>query len=412
MNLGSVSETAASYQVFQRGVPSADTDPGRRTMLRDLDSRDTAILKGLAISSIVLHNFFHQVSPARQNEFTFDPKRFWIFLNTVQHPALAIQAIFSFFGHFGVQVFIFLSAYGLARRHWNDTNWTAFVWSRIKKLYPAFAVVVLGWFVLESWEYGAADLFKHFGLHLALMFLGLSTVLGFRTPPVGPWWFIPFIVQFYALWFPIRAVAIRFGWRGLVVLSVAATGFVCVANPGLAHWGVNLFETPIGRMPGLCFGILAARYPLPINAPVALLASATFLLGCIYEPLWPLTFVAVTVVILWVYLKVRDALRNCSLFEQLGHYSMVIFLVNGIVRMPFVWFAHSPQSQLVLGCLSAAASLSIAVLIQEFVMPTCQLGSHWLQALVQSRWLAAKREPAFLSIPGGATLPVTSSTGD
>ena len=82
-------------------------------MLSDHDIHDTAILKCLAITAIVFHNFFHFVSPARENEFTFDPVRFRLFLEAVRQPSLATQAVFSFFGHFGVQIFIFLSAYGL-----------------------------------------------------------------------------------------------------------------------------------------------------------------------------------------------------------------------------------------------------------------------------------------------------------
>ncbi|MGA8108635.1 MAG: hypothetical protein WB974_04330, partial [Acidobacteriaceae bacterium] len=102
-------------------------------MIRALDRRDTTVLKGLAIAAIVFHNFFHFVSPARQNEFTFDPARFPVFLHTVVQPDLAIQAIFSFFGHFGVQVFVFLSAYGLSMSHWDDpAPWARFLWGRVK----------------------------------------------------------------------------------------------------------------------------------------------------------------------------------------------------------------------------------------------------------------------------------------
>jgi hypothetical protein len=38
--------------------------------LQQLDHRDTAVLK-VWPTAIVLHNFFHFVSPARQNEFLF-----------------------------------------------------------------------------------------------------------------------------------------------------------------------------------------------------------------------------------------------------------------------------------------------------------------------------------------------------
>ncbi|HEY3707185.1 MAG TPA: hypothetical protein VGL22_19145, partial [Terracidiphilus sp.] len=90
-----------------------DVDAPSGGNLSGLDHCDTAVLKGLAILAIVFHNFFHLISPVRQNEFVFHPGLFAVFLQTVRQPSLAIQAFFSFFGHFGVAVFIFLSAYGL-----------------------------------------------------------------------------------------------------------------------------------------------------------------------------------------------------------------------------------------------------------------------------------------------------------
>src|SRR4051812_43734901 len=81
--------------------------------LDQLDKKDTTILKALAIMAIVFHNFFHVAVKVHENEFDFDPARFSVFLQTVRHPSLSIQALFAFYGHYGVQIFIFLSAYGL-----------------------------------------------------------------------------------------------------------------------------------------------------------------------------------------------------------------------------------------------------------------------------------------------------------
>ena len=48
------------------------------------------------------------------------------------------------------------------------------------------------------------------------------------------------------------------------------------------------------------------------------------------------------------------------MFEQIGTYSLAIFLVNGIVRVPFVYFARSPLSQLCLAFSSAVVTFSIS----------------------------------------------------
>lgn len=355
----------------KRRLARGSIQAGEHFMLIDLDKRDTKVLKGLAISAIVFHNYFHVVSPARQNEFHFDPRRFWLFLQTVEQPEQSIQALFSFFGHFGVQVFIFLSAYGLARSDWNSpSDWATFMWLRVKKLYPLFAVAVISWIMLASTQLGLSSVIRQRGLEFVCMFSGLSNILpGYGLPPVGPWWFIPFIIQFYAIWPLMRKLTMSFGWHGLLVLAVLSLVLTHAANPALSRWDINLFETPIARMPVLCFGIAAARYPIRLNAHLALAAVAVLLLGSMYIAIWPFTFIAAVTVALFIYLKTRKVLKMSRLLERLGQYSLSIFLFNGIVRVPFVTLAGSPLSQLVFGCISAAVSFGVAVLMQKLFLP-------------------------------------------
>jgi hypothetical protein len=82
------------------------------------------VLKGIAILAIVLHNYFHMLWGAvGENEFDFEPGRLRSFISAVGEPDRLIQAFFSYFGHYGVLLFIFLSAYGLAIAHWQPPNY-------------------------------------------------------------------------------------------------------------------------------------------------------------------------------------------------------------------------------------------------------------------------------------------------
>jgi len=120
-------------------------------------------------------------------------------------------------------------------------------------------------------------------------------------------------------------------------------------------------------MRGICLGIAAARYPIRINTPLAISALAVLILGNIYESVWPFSFLAALILILFLYLKLRESLRNSQFLQLIGHYSMLLFLWNGVVRVPFVSLTSGPLSQLVLGCLSAGVTFVIAFLIQEVV---------------------------------------------
>jgi peptidoglycan/LPS O-acetylase OafA/YrhL len=181
-----------------------------------LDPRDATVLKGIGILAIVLHNYFHLLpSAATENEFNFNPERFRHFLAVAADPHQTIQALFAYFGHFGVQLFIFLSAYGLALKYWTVPSWHRFVWSRIRKIYPTWFLVLGVYLLLKLVQDGPAHLaafLQRQGDELVLTTLGVITLLpGYRLPPVGPWWFLPFIMQFYCLWSVLTWFTRRFG---------------------------------------------------------------------------------------------------------------------------------------------------------------------------------------------------------
>jgi peptidoglycan/LPS O-acetylase OafA/YrhL len=339
--------------------------------LNQLDKKDTTILKALAILAIVFHNFFHAVISVHENEFDFDPARFPVFLNTVVHPTLTIQALFAFYGHLGVQIFIFLSAYGLAKSHWDDkSSWSSFMWSRIKKLYPMFGLVILFWAVLASMHLGPLWVIRDAGPGILLLLAGVSNITpGVGLPPVGPWWFIPFIMQVYAIWPFLLKLTRRFGWPALVVLSIVCWFATIAATPLLAHWSINLALTPIARMRVLCLGIIAARYPIRIKAYLAIPAFALLILGSQYLGFAYLVSLSSVIACLWLYGKIRPLLRNSRGLEQIGNYSFAIFLVNGIVRVPFVYFAGTPFMQFALGIASASVTVAISAFFHYLLTP-------------------------------------------
>lgn len=338
--------------------------------LQQLDHRDSTILKGLAILPIVLHNFFHAVSPAQQNEFFFRPGGFLVFLAETRQPSHLIQAFFSFFGHLGVQMFIFLSAYGLARSHWEGpATWAEFMWSRVKKLYPTILLIVLPWLFAEIVATGPGRVFHTVFPPVAAALLGISTLVGFDLPPIGPWWFIPFTMQLYAMWFGLRWVARRFGWPGLLALAVLGVGVTSFVNPLLAGRTINLLTTPFGRMPSLCLGILAARFPVRIPGWLAGCGFAVLLLGNIYSAVFPLAAFGILLTMLWGYPLLREVLRGSALLFRIGECSLLLFLLNGIVRNQLAGYPTSPATQLFWGFFSAALSLALSNLIARLLEP-------------------------------------------
>lgn len=334
-----------------------------------LDLRDGNVLKGLAILAIVLHNYFHLLPfAATENEFDFAPDRFHYFLDTVSDPQQAIQAVFSYLGHFGVQIFIFLSAYGLAIKHWETPSWSAFLWSRIRKIYPTWFLALALFLLLKVVQDGpqeAAAYLQDKSDELVFTTLAILTLLpGYGLPPVGPWWFLPFIIQFYCIWSLLAAFTRRFGGPGLFLLSVAGLVVTVAALPVLGDYRITLLTTPIGHLPEIALGIAVARCGVPVR-PVLAIALVAFLIGNLNFWVWPTTYISILLVMLGGYAMAGRWLRGRRALVWLGEISMPLFFINGFLRGPFwplgrsgIWYL-----QLVGGLAFAMTSVVVAYLL-------------------------------------------------
>jgi peptidoglycan/LPS O-acetylase OafA/YrhL len=337
-----------------------------------LDLRDTAALKALGILAIVLHNFYHKLpGTPRENEFDFDPERFQRFLSSVTDPHQAVQSFFSAFGHLGVQIFIFLSAYGLALKYWSIPGWGRFVWSRIKKIYPTYFLALALWLTVNLVETGLGgfpEFLRRTGDNLVLTTLALIDLIpGYHLPPVGPWWFLPFIIQFYCIWGLLAAFSRRFRVIGLIMLSAAALAILLAFQVPLSEkWAINLLETPVGHLSELCLGVACARFGVRIGPAAALLAAVLFIGGNIEALLWPFTFLSALVLMLYAYHLTGGVLRGRRALEWIAEVSMPVFFINGFLRAPFVAVAARFDRwyiDLLLGPCVVVASLAVGYLL-------------------------------------------------
>jgi peptidoglycan/LPS O-acetylase OafA/YrhL len=119
--------------------------------IAEFSREQTEILKGVGILLIVLHNIFHNMMPLiGQNEFTFHPGVFTEFYLTIaENPLDLLRAVFSYFGHYGVQIFVFFSAYGLTRKYNRKSLKVGFyLWGRVEKIYLSFLLCVFIYIIL------------------------------------------------------------------------------------------------------------------------------------------------------------------------------------------------------------------------------------------------------------------------
>lgn len=315
-----------------------------------LDKNSSIFFKGVAIFMIVIHNFMHLFPEPREMEFQFYDDRFQIFLTSLTEPLEIIRVLFSYLGHYGVQIFIFISAYGLTKRYESSViRYFDFIINRVKTIYPSFIIAILLFAIVKAnWELGLLGPFKYIYWNLDLFLNKILLTSNFIPEQefslVGPWWFLSFIFQFYLVFPLLLFIHSKFGCRSLLYISVMTILINVLLN---GHIGkVNLYFTVIGHLPEFCLGIyLAKRDKLGFEFPNLLLVSSlvVFTLGNVYESFWHVSHLTALVILLFgyqlLYIKISKLNFTYRFFMYLGVISMPLFLVNGFLRKPYSDYA-------------------------------------------------------------------------
>ena len=89
-----------------------------------LTRTECTAMRGIAILAIMLHNYCHYVKGiVKENEYQFFDKRIDGLWESLTNPDEFLPMhLLSFFGHYGVPVFLFLSGYGLVRKYEKESR--------------------------------------------------------------------------------------------------------------------------------------------------------------------------------------------------------------------------------------------------------------------------------------------------
>ncbi|VAW49257.1 hypothetical protein MNBD_GAMMA03-12 [hydrothermal vent metagenome] len=297
----------------------------------NLKKDDTLAIKGIAIILIILHNFYHNIRllPS-QNEFSFSINKTLSLINIFKSEYSDIlRALFSYFGHYGVQLFIFLSAYGLTKKYLtsNSPYRNIFLHSYFKILVP-FIFVLFLWIAHELLIAGKSINFimESYGAAIILKFLAIN-IPGYALSPVGPWWFYPTIIQFYLLFPILLKLYSKHGIPLLIIITFLSMTLLMVFNKKI------LFFNVIGHLPELCLGMLLASYKnFDFKKRYILGIAIIFILGQFNYYLW--FFGRSSFVLLVLFLYKTFNFKKAWLINT-GKVSLFAFLINGFLRDPF-----------------------------------------------------------------------------
>jgi len=345
---------------------------------KQLSKEDTTIYKGIAILMIIIHNFMHLFPYVKQNEHSFHEGRFSHFLLQLWNkPEEVVQFTFSFFGHHGVQIFIFLSAYGLTKKYMNqELNYFKFMKSRILKIYPLFLWAIIFYLlIIGFYFFGDSGVLKFFFTESEAIFFDIILISNFipkyEMAPVAPWWFISFIFQFYIIFpFVLKAYS-KWGKKALIILSLITITFTLLMHGKIG--GVRIYLTVIANFPEFALAIYIAKNDTKeIKMPKSLLLFAIvfYVIGNIYEPFWYITHLMILIILLFILQTIVPIINRRKILtiilSFIGTLSMALFLVNGFSRSPFIDFAvyyNSWWKTIILSLLSLSVSIIISLLL-------------------------------------------------
>lgn len=348
---------------------------------------DSTLLKGIAILLIVMHNFCHWLPGCvSENEYTFRPENTADMLRCITQfgPHLLLN-LFSYLGHYGVPVFLFISGYGLVRKYESHSaaalpSTGRFVWTTAKKLWLLMLPGLLLLFLSELQRCGHWLHNDLLSLPLYLSFLSnlmppcdgtflapLARWIPARELYLGPWWYFSLTMQVYLIY---RLLYARRGKTALLLSAVctflALTLLYCPASDPALHWLSYLRYNAPGCLLPFAMGVWTARYGLRFSRTRWLLALALFVGGWFWEPLWALSTLCVVYLLYPLCRIPENALRKALLF--VGNISAALFVLHPVMRNYFIASAKYGRmwsSLLLYLFLSLAAATLLTLLLKQ-----------------------------------------------
>ena len=310
-----------------------------------LSKSESQAMRGIAILAIVLHNYCHWLGKmVQENEYQFSERNVRRLMVELAHPSWELIAhLLSFFGHYGVPVFVFLSAYGLVMKYekssyvteGNQESALSFIWKHYKKL---FLMMIVGYsaYVMVDYMTPAPRRYEFWNV---VGQLGMFSNF-YRDPDhdiwPGPYWYFGLMVQIYVVYrlvfYPRNLRANKWLIGGLFAVTLLAQLFFLPEGLTLQWYRYNV----MGSLPVFIAGVLFARYNSfreQTRTAYALLAIASVALIFLFS-LWFTTWIIVPFLICIGTVAIVKLLPQSlmNILSWVGGISAAMFVCHPITR--------------------------------------------------------------------------------
>ena len=296
---------------------------------------DSLILKGVSMLFIMIHNYWN-IGIHLENEFKFDVMNISTLYNNVVSGSLflKLRSISSFAFHYGVQIFIFLSGYGLYHSYNKNPKPFNFIYNRLKKnfslmIFGLISFVVLRYFFINQTYNNKELLWWFFGKATSLD--NLTSYFSIQIN--SPWWFFGLVIQLYLLTPILIKIINQWNWQGFIGICIVCYTLLYV-NLYTELISINLFRNAPAHIPEFVLGFMMAKKPLNFDNKWIFVLVPAFILTQMYSFLFPYSFIIITFLFLSIYKTIKYYIPQFikTMLTFVGGISMVIFCIHGDMR--------------------------------------------------------------------------------
>ena len=316
-----------------------------------LSRKECSAMRGVAILAIMLHNYCHWLRGiVRENEYTWQQFKFdELWRLTLNPDAQLPMHLVSFFGHYGVPVFLFLSGYGLVKKYEQGPLPEIGLWRFVRynylKLFRIFIVGFVAFIMLDAITPG---MYRYEWTHVVAMLGMFANLMEDPSHVVwpGPYWYFSITLQLYILY---RLLFYRWRHWGFIVAAIVICWICQLSCENDAVLLERLRYNFVGGVLPFCMGLLLARFEPQLVKNWSITNSYSLTCAWVLNLIIAIAFcfmfsssfdrwLWVPALIVWGTIPMVKLMpeRMLSIFEWLGGISAAIFVMHPLVRKIFV----------------------------------------------------------------------------
>lgn len=316
-----------------------------------LSRKECSAMRGIAILAIMLHNYCHWLRGiVRENEYTWEQFKFDQLWHFILNPdELLPMHLVSFFGHYGVPVFLFLSGYGLVKKYEQGQLPKIGLWRFVRYNYlKLFRIFIVGFAAFTMLDAITPGMHRYEWTHIVAMLGMFANLLEDPSHVVwpGPYWYFSITLQLYILYH-----LLFYRWRhwGFIAGAIVICWLFQLSCEQDAVMLERLRYNFVGGVLPFGMGLLLARFEPQLLKNWTIIKSESLIfawaLNLIIAIVFCLMFSSsfdrwlwVPALIVWGTISMVKLMpeRVLSLFVWLGGISAVIFVMHPLVRKIFV----------------------------------------------------------------------------